>query len=142
MTNNPYPGSPDPEDPDGQPPPPSPSPDQPAPPPARGGFGGVFDQLGGRQNLLGILSIVASMLGLCCGPCLGGFSSGGTYLFELPLTIAAIVLGVLHLRRVKDGAATNTSLAIVGIVIGVIGLVLAICLGATNVGSSFHDDVH
>lgn len=120
-------------------------PRDPEEPPARGnrrgGPGGIVAQLGGQQNVLGIISALAGILGLCCGPCLGGFSSGSTYFFELPLPLAAIVLGVLHLQRVNKGAATNRNLAIVGIILGVVGLILAICLGATSTGASFHNDV-
>lgn len=89
----PHGGTPPPSD-GAEPPPPSFGAEPPPPPPpGRGGFGGLFNQLGGQRNLLGILSVVTGVLGFCCGPCLGGFSSGGTYFFELPLAIAAVVLG-------------------------------------------------
>jgi hypothetical protein len=98
-------------------------------------------QMGAGQNVLGISSVVAGLLSICCGPCLGGFGSGGIYLFELPLAIAALVLGILHLQRVKNRTATNRTLGVLGIVFGAVGLVLAICLGVSTIGDSFHNDV-
>lgn len=100
-----------------------------------------LNQFGRRENLLGFLSAVIGVLTVCCSPCLAFTGSGGTFLFDFAPGVAAIVLGILHLRRVSEGRATNRSLAVFGIVLGVIGVVVAICLSATSVGTSWHNDI-
>lgn len=113
-------------------------------PPAAGGAGagaGIVNQLGGQQNMLGILSTVFGVITLCCGPCLGFGGHGGTFLFDILPALVAIATGVMHLQRIKQGRATNKNLATIGIALGVVGLVLAICLAATNSGIRWHNDI-
>ena len=99
-----------------------------------------MDQYGGRANLFGVLSAVLGALSVVCCLCTG-FGGGAAYLFTLVLAVPSIVLGILHLRRVKRGQASNQSLAVVGIVLGVIGLVIAICGASTTIGGDFHRDI-
>lgn len=105
------------------------------------GTGGMVASLGGQQNLLGILSALTGLLAICCCPG-AALIGGGAYFGTVPLSIAALVLGYLHIHRVRRGHATNRNLALVGIVLGVIGLVIALCGGCTGTGSSLHNDVN
>jgi hypothetical protein len=108
---------------------------------AAGGPGGVPNRLGGRQNLMGILSALFGVITLCCGPCLGFGGSGGAFLFDILPAIVAIGTGIVHLQRIKQGRATNRNLATIGIALGVVGLVIAICLSSTRSGVQWHDDI-
>ena len=115
-------------------------------PPGAGGAaarpsGGIVNQLGGQRNMLGIVSTVFGVIALCCGPCLGFGGHGGTFLFDILPAVVAIGTGVMHLQRIKQGQATNKNLATIGIALGVVGLVLAICLAATNSGVRWHNDI-
>jgi len=103
--------------------------------------GGIVNQLGGQRNMLGILSTVFGVITLCCGPCLGFGGHGGTFLFDILPALVAVATGVMHLQRVKLGRATNKYLATIGIALGVVGLVLAICLAATTSGVRWHNDI-
>jgi hypothetical protein len=96
---------------------------------------------GGRANLFGILSALAGLLSVVCCACtsIGG---GGWYLFTLVLAIPAVVLGILHLRNVNAGQATHRYLGILGIVLGALGLLIAICGVSTHVGSDLNNDIH
>lgn len=96
--------------------------------------------LGGQQNILGILSALAGILAVCCCPC-ASLIGGGAYFGTLPLSLAALVLGYLHMQRVRNGRATNRNLAVAGIVLGAIGLVFALCGGCTEAGKSWRNDV-
>jgi hypothetical protein len=97
--------------------------------------------LGDRANILGVLSAVAGFLSVVCCVC-ASFGGGGVFFSTLVLSIPAIVLGILHLRRIRAGQATNKSLAIIGIVLGAIGLLIAICAGSTSIGTNVNNDVH
>jgi hypothetical protein len=98
--------------------------------------------LGPRQNLYGYASILIGLLGLCfCGPFLAGISSGATYFLDLPVAIAAVLLGRHHVHRVRNGTSTNKSLGIIGIVLGVLGVIVAILFGSTHAGTTFHHEV-
>jgi hypothetical protein len=98
--------------------------------------------LGPRQNLYGYASIVIGLLGLCfCGPFLAGISSGATYFLDLPVAIAAVLLGRHHVHRVRNGTSTNKSLGVIGIVLGVLGVIVAILFGSTHAGTTFHHEV-
>jgi Domain of unknown function (DUF4190) len=101
-----------------------PGPGQPQYPPAPGypapGYGGGPGDAGGRapNNNLGlvalVLGIAAIPFGLCCG------------LFGTPFGIAAIVVGYLGKTRADQGQATNRGQAMTGVILGAVGIVLAI----------------
>ncbi len=91
--------------------------------------------------MLGMLSAVLGVVSLCCGPCLGFGGSGALFLFDFIPAIAAIVLGVLHLQRINRGQASNRSLAVIGIALGAVGVIIAICLSASNTGVQWHEDI-
>jgi hypothetical protein len=102
--------------------PPQPPPAQPygqpgaGEPPYGGGPGGAGP--GAPNNTLGLLALVfgiaAVPLGLCCG------------LYGAPFGIAAIVLGYLGKNKADQGQATNRSQAMTGLILGVVGIVVAI----------------
>lgn len=98
-------------------------------------------QLGGQANSMGIISVIAGPLSVVCCLCTA-FGGGAAYLFTLILAIPAIVLGILHLRRVSAGQASNKNLAIIGIAFGVLGLIIAICGATTSAGGGFHRNIN
>jgi uncharacterized membrane protein len=71
-----------------------------------------------QNNTLGLLAmifgIVGAVLSVCCWP--AGF------LFD----IAAGVLGILGLKRAKEGTASNRGMALSGVILGGVGVLLAI----------------
>ncbi|GHJ46040.1 hypothetical protein Cs7R123_33820 [Catellatospora sp. TT07R-123] len=104
------------------PPPPPPAYGAPPPPPLSPGQGTVYQRAGGAQNnLLGWIGFVCGVLstGCCCCPWLNGLPFLGG--------IPAIILGYLHLSRVKKGQASMSWLGWVAIVLGVIAIIGAIC---------------
>jgi hypothetical protein len=124
------------------PPPAGGGPTVPTPGQSAGGVGGVLAGLGGQANMLGILSVAIGILSvLCCG--CAGWGGGGAYFFTLILSVAAIVLAVLHLRKIQSGQATNKNLAYIGIGLAVIGLIIGLCFGANvgHTGTDFHNNV-
>ncbi len=94
-----------------------------------------------RADIYGILSLVTGALSIVCCAC-AGFGGGGIYFVTLPLSIAAFIFGYLHLQRVKQGRARNRGLAIAGIVLGVIGVVIAICFGVGSIGRDYNNDIN
>jgi hypothetical protein len=91
----------------------------------------VYQKGGGQQNLLGWLALVFGVLAVGCCCCPGLPFLGG---------IPAVVLGVLHLQKVKKGQASMDWLGWVGIALGAIGIILAIVNLATGLSSDFVDD--
>ena len=82
-----------------------------------GGFGPRPDE----KNSLGVWSLwlgIASFL--CCG---------------LLTAIPSIIVGYLGIQAANEGRATNKGMSIAGIVLSVVGTVLAIVLYATGVTS-------
>jgi hypothetical protein len=104
--------------------PPGPGPNPPA------GTGGA---LRNPNNRLGVLSVVAGLLTLVC-ECLPFVS--------VAFGVAAVVLGLMHHQRFRAGTASAPNLALVGIVLGVVGLVLSICFGVSSIGDRLRHDVH
>jgi hypothetical protein len=95
-----------------QPPPPGFTPGgypnyQPPPPPAGASTG---------------LAIASLVLGILSVPCFCF-----TW-FDLPLAIVAIILGVLALNKVKTGQGGGKGMATAGLILGSIGLILALVL--------------
>jgi hypothetical protein len=78
------------------------------------------------MNLLGYLALAFGILGTgcCCCPWL----NGAPFLGGIP----AIVLGFLHLQKTKKGQATMPWLGWVGIILGILALIGAICGLATD----------
>ncbi|HEY1488659.1 MAG TPA: hypothetical protein VGF84_21285 [Micromonosporaceae bacterium] len=109
-------------------------------PAGRGPLNDFLEGLGGQANMVGILSAGLGLLSVVCCVCTS-FGGGGAYFFTLILAIPAVGLGILHLRKVKAGQATNQNLAFLGIALGVLGLIIAICGGTTHVGTDLHNDV-
>jgi hypothetical protein len=75
--------------------------------------------------VFGVLAV-----GCCCCP-------GVPFLGGIP----AIVLGFLHLQRIKKGQATMGWLGWAGIILGAIGIILAIVNLATGISGDFYDDM-
>ena len=71
-----------------------------------------------QNNIFGLLSmifgIVSLVLALCCA------------FLSLPFNVAAVVLGILGLKRVSEGKASNRGMAMAGVICGGIAIVLMI----------------
>lgn len=93
-----------------------------------GGGGG-----GGKQNLFGWLSLVFAVLGTgcCCCPWIDGAPFVGG--------IPAVVLGILHLNKVKKGQASMSWLAWVGIILGAIAIIGGIAALSTDWNDQLRD---
>lgn len=107
----------------------------PPPPPGQGGGGhgpgsrsDRVARIGGRSNVLGLLSVLFGIVGVgcCCCPWLDGAPLLGG--------VPAAVLGFLHVERARRGQATMPFLGWIGVVLGV----LALCLGAVSFSDRFH----
>ena len=90
--------------------------------------------------MMGILSVTLGVLSVICCICTS-FGGGGFYFMTLLLAVPAVLLGVMHLQQVRRGLATNRNLAIIGIVLGAIGLFIAICGGFSTLGGDIHNDI-
>jgi len=93
-----------------------------------GGGGG-----NGKQNLFGWLSLIFALIGIgcCCCPRFDGLPFIGG--------IPAVVLGFLHLNKVKKRQATMSWLAWVGIALGIIAILLGIGTLATDWNERIQD---
>jgi hypothetical protein len=107
-----------------------------------GGPGGFFQGIGEPLNRLGLFSIIAGVFAICCAPAIGTIGSGGAFLFDFLPAAAAVVLGFLHLQKMKRGQATNRNLAIIGIALGAAAILSSICFSGTGVGHSLHNNVN
>ncbi|WP_157631405.1 DUF4190 domain-containing protein [Catelliglobosispora koreensis] len=94
-------------------------------------YGGRGDA---KANLLGYLSLVFGIIGTgcCCCP----WINGAPFLGGIP----AIVLGFLHLQKVKKGQATMAWLGWVGIILGALAILGAICGLTTDWDSRITDE--
>jgi hypothetical protein len=92
----------------------------------------MYTRMGGQNNLLGWLAVLFGIIGTGC--CCCWFLDGSPFVGGIP----AIILGWLHLRRVKRYEATMKWLGWLGIALGVIALLGAIC----NFGTHWNDDLH
>jgi serine/threonine-protein kinase len=86
---------------------------------------------GQPQNTLGMLALIFGILSLplafCCS------------FLGVPLGVAAVVLGVLGIRKAAAGLATNRGMALAGLIWGGIGVFGSIGLGVLNLvaGNAF-----
>ena len=89
---------------------------------------------GGKQNLFGWLSLAFAILGTgcCCCPWL----DGAPFIGGVP----AVVLGILHLNKVKKRQATMSWLAWVGIILGAIAIIGGITTLATDWNERLEDE--
>ncbi|GIG02320.1 hypothetical protein Cci01nite_74130 [Catellatospora citrea] len=109
------------------PPPPPPSIGGPPPPPPLGpAQGTVYQKAGGQNNLFGWIALACGIIGTgcCCCPWL----NGAPFIGGIP----AVILGAMHLNKVKKGAASMSWLGWVAIALGVIAMIAAICGIATG----------
>lgn len=84
---------------------------------APGGFGGGMSP----KNGFGIAALVLGILSI---------PAGFTVILGVPLAIAAIVFGSLGRGRAKKGLANNGGMALTGLILGVVGLLISIAIGA------------
>ena len=85
------------------------------------------------MNLLGYLALAFGIIGTgcCCCPWL----DGAPFIGGIP----AVILGIMHLSRVNKGQAGQRWLAWVGIVLGVLAIIGAICGLTTDWDSQITD---
>jgi hypothetical protein len=123
-------------DPTGQPPPAPQYPD-PAGQPTSGSpypaypVAGYGAPTGGptQQNTLGLIGMVVGIISIplaCCA------------VLGLIAGIAGLVLGILGMRKVRAGAASNRGMALAGVICGSIGIALSIVNGIAGVFLHFH----
>jgi hypothetical protein len=85
------------------------------------GYGGVPGS--NRSNTLGLLAMIFGIVSipmLCC-------------YIGLPLGAAAVVLGILGMRKAAAGEASNRGMALAGLICGAIGLVLSLLTIVGNI---------
>jgi hypothetical protein len=100
--------------------------------PPAGGTSAVYQRMGGQSNLLGWLSLIFGIIATGC--CCCWFLDGAPFIGGIP----AIILGVLHLMRVRQGRASMKWTAWVGIILAVIAIIGAI-VGFAN---HWQDDLY
>jgi hypothetical protein len=95
----------------------------------------VYNRMGGNNNLLGWLAVLLGIIGSGCCCC---WSLDGTpFVGGIP----AIILGFLHLQRIKQQRASMAWLGWTGIVLGVIAVLGALCSFTTNWNDHLHDQL-
>lgn len=101
-------------------------PNMPPPPPMGAGGPEGPDKSG---NVFGIIALIAGIVSIvvCC--IYAGFWGG----------IPAIILGVIGRKKADNGQATNRSMATVGLILGIVGLVLTIALIIVGIVASNSD---
>jgi hypothetical protein len=81
-----------------------------------------------QSNTQGVLALIFGILGLvlslCCWP------------VGLLFDIAAGALGFVGLNRAKQGLASNRGMALAGVILGVVGLLIAIVLAILQVSGA------
>ncbi|MBY6413012.1 DUF4190 domain-containing protein [Rhodococcus sp. BP-252] len=88
----------------------------------------------GPQNVVGIVAIVVAIL---------AFVTSWTIVGGIILGLLAVVLGFVGRSRYKKGTATNGTMSLIAIVLGIIAVVLSIVLVVVGIGifrSSGGDD--
>jgi len=93
----------------------------------------MYGRMGGNNNLLGWLAVLFGIIGTGC--CCCWFLDGAPFLGGIP----AVILGILHLRRIKQHKASMVWLGWLGIVLGAIALLGALCSFTTHWNDNLHD---
>ena len=87
------------------------------PPPQQPYYGGYQPPPTGPKNGLGVAALVAAIVGLVfCWSVFGGVVLG----------VVAVILGIVGYGRAKRGQATNTGVAIAGIVLGALAVIVSL----------------
>ena len=87
------------------------------PPPQQPYYGGYQPLPTGPKNGLGIAALVLAIVGLVfCWSVFGGVVLG----------VVAVILGIVGFGRAKRGQATNTGVAIAGIVLGALAVIVSL----------------
>lgn len=105
----------------------------PSGPPPGGDPNSMMNRMGGTNNILGWLALLFGIVGTGC--CCCWFLDGAPFLGGIP----ALILGFLHLRRVKEHKASMSWLGWLGIVLGAIALLGALCNFTTHWNDNLHD---
>jgi hypothetical protein len=95
----------------------------------------VYNRMGGNNNLLGWLGALFGILGAGC--CCCWFLDGAPFAGGIP----AIILGFLHLQRIKQQRASMAWLGWLGIVLGVVAMLGALCSFTTHWNGHLHDQL-
>jgi Domain of unknown function (DUF4190) len=80
----------------------------------------VPDRLARRRNGLGTGALALGICGITSFPLYGGIALG----------VPGLILGVMGIRYINHGNASNKKVAIAGVVLSFLGLVLSICFFA------------
>ena len=87
------------------------------PPPQQPYYGGYQPPPTGPKNGLGIAALVLAIVGLVfCWSVFGGVVLG----------VIAVILGIVGFGRAKRGQATNTGVAIAGVVLGALAVIVSL----------------
>lgn len=87
------------------------------PPPQQPYYGGYQPPPTGPKNGLGVAALVTAIVGLVfCWSVFGGVVLG----------VVAVILGIVGYGRAKRGQATNTGVAIAGIVLGALAVIVSL----------------
>jgi amino acid transporter len=87
------------------------------PPPQQPYYGGYQPPPTGPKNGLGIAALVSAIVGLVfCWSVVGGVVLG----------VLAAILGIVGYGRAKRGQATNTGVAIAGVVLGALAVIVSL----------------
>lgn len=95
----------------------------------------LYNRMGGNNNLSGWLAVLTGILGTGC--CCCWFLHGAPFVGGIP----AIVLGFLHLQRIRHQRATMAWLGWVGIILGVIAVLGALCGFTTHWNDNLHNQL-
>jgi hypothetical protein len=88
----------------------------------------------GKRNLLGWLALVFGIIGTGC--CCCWFLDGAPFFGGIP----ALILGILHLQRVKKRQATMPWLGWAGIILAIIALIGALLQFTTDFDDRIQDE--
>jgi Domain of unknown function (DUF4190) len=117
----------------------------PPPPTGPGGYGGYGTGPGGSGppppppyggpqepdksgNVFGLISLIAGIISIVLCWCFWAGAWAG---------IPAIVLGAIGLRKSSEGKATNRTMALVGLILGVVGVLLLVVSAALYFSGAF-----
>ncbi|WP_027341715.1 hypothetical protein [Hamadaea tsunoensis] len=95
----------------------------------------MYERMGGHNNVIGWLSVLFGIIGTGC--CCCWFLDGAPFIGGIP----ALILGIIHLQRVKQNRASMKWLGWLGIALAVIALLGAICSFTTHWNDNLHNDL-